>query len=265
MNEKNNKLEIKQFSFWSILLPWAAAALPMGILGWIVAPFLSRNATNPGIVRIGMLSVGLIWQCLLTLLLLRKQEGKLTWSILKRRLWLLKPSSIRTREEKGLLFIWVIPLLLITALYEMKAAPAINHYWTSIFPFLKEPASFSLSSYLESANGKAQLIGAWGTFFLFIVNALFNTFIGEELFFRGMLLPRMNGVFGKFDWAANGLLFGLYHLHQPWGILSGVVSGIFLYALPTKAFRSSWFGIILHSGQSVFFAFIILSFVLGIA
>jgi membrane protease YdiL (CAAX protease family) len=40
------------------------------------------------------------------------------------------------------------------------------------------------------------------------VLAVFNTVLGEELLFRGLLLPRMNGVFGERDWLANGVLFG---------------------------------------------------------
>jgi hypothetical protein len=40
--------------------------------------------------------------------------------------------------------------------------------------------------------------------------------LGEELLFRGYLLPRMNGVFGRRDWLANGVLFAAYHLHVPW-------------------------------------------------
>ena len=28
----------------------------------------------------------------------------------------------------------------------------------------------------------------------------------------------MNGVFGRGDWVANGLLFAGYHLHVPWAI-----------------------------------------------
>ena len=48
---------------------------------------------------------------------------------------------------------------------------------------------------------------------------------------------------------ANGVLFGFYHLHQPWGIPGSVVSG--LYAFPTWRFRSTWMGVIVHSAQSV--------------
>jgi len=67
---------------------------------------------------------------------------------------------------------------------------------------------------------RAQWIGNWGFLGLFLRSAVFNTFLGEEFIFRGVLMPKMEGVFGKWDWVANGILFCLYHLHQPWGILA---------------------------------------------
>ena len=75
----------------------------------------------------------------------------------------------------------------------------------------------------------------------------------------------MHGVFGKWDWVANGVLFGLYHLHQPWSILASIIDGVFLFAFPARRFRSTWMAIILHSLQSVFFLFLILGLVLGLA
>jgi membrane protease YdiL (CAAX protease family) len=161
--------------------------------------------------------------------------------------------------------LWIIPLIAITALFETKGAPKVQEWWTRLLPFLSEPQGYSLGGYLGSAAGKAQMVGSWGVFVLLIVNALFNTFIGEELLFRGLLLPRMEGTFGAWAWVANGVLLGLYHIHQPWGIVGGIITGTLLFALPTKLFKSSWFGIVLHSGQSVFFAFILLGMVLGLA
>ena len=32
---------------------------------------------------------------------------------------------------------------------------------------------------------------------------IFNYILGEELLFRGVLLPRMNGGIGRWDWVAN--------------------------------------------------------------
>ena len=74
----------------------------------------------------------------------------------------------------------------------------------------------------------------------------------------------MEGVFGSWSWVANGVLFGFFHLHQPWGILGSVIAGL-LYTFPTWRFRSTWMSIIIHSAQSVFFAFLVLGVVLGLA
>ena len=108
-------------------------------------------------------------------------------------------------------------------------------------------------------------MGAWGVLAVFAVNAVFNTVLGEELLFRGVLLPKMQGVFGRWDWLANGVLFGLYHLHQPWVMLASMGRGALLYALPAKRFHSTWMSVIVHSAQSVYFLFLILGLVLGLA
>ncbi|MBC7995876.1 MAG: CPBP family intramembrane metalloprotease [Rhizobacter sp.] len=74
----------------------------------------------------------------------------------------------------------------------------------------------------------------------------FNTVLGEELLFRGLLLPRMNRAFGKTDWSVNGVLFALYHLHMPWVIPAAVLDSLW-FAWPSKYYRSTWIGIVVHS------------------
>jgi hypothetical protein len=75
-----------------------------------------------------------------------------------------------------------------------------------------------LGAFLGTHAGQASMHGAWGWYGVLLVCFLFNTVLGEELLFRGFLLPRMNGAFGRRDWVANGLLFPAYHLHVPWVI-----------------------------------------------
>ena len=97
---------------------------------------------------------------------------------------------------------------------------------------------------------------------MIVALAVFNTVLGEELLFRGLLLPRMRAVFGKGDWVVNGVLFTLYHLHMPWVMPTTFVDGIFLDAYATRRFQSAWMGIILHSVQSVFVVAVVLALVL---
>jgi hypothetical protein len=74
----------------------------------------------------------------------------------------------------------------------------------------------------------------------------------------------MEGVFGRWTWLANGVLFGAYHVHQPWSMLANAVSGAVFLAFPSWRFRSTWMGVVVHSVQSVYFAFVILGVVLGL-
>lgn len=71
----------------------------------------------------------------------------------------------------------------------------------------------------------------------------------------------MRAAFGRADWVANGLLFGLYHLHLPWAIPGSMAAGL-MFAYPTRRLRSAWLGIVIHSTQSVFLSVLVLLLVL---
>src|SRR5690242_13726011 len=73
----NGMALIPQYNLSKILLVWAAAAIPMGILGWLVAPALAQTTQSPALVRLAVLTVGLGWQFLLVLILLYQETGTL--------------------------------------------------------------------------------------------------------------------------------------------------------------------------------------------
>jgi membrane protease YdiL (CAAX protease family) len=129
-----------------------------------------------------------------------------------------------------------------------------------LLPALPIPAGRDFATFLESGTGQAFFHGSWGWFALVVVMGLFNTVLGEELLFRGFLLPRMRGRFGRADWLANGVLFALYHVHVPWVIPMTLLDSICL-ALPTRRYRSAWMGIAVHSTQTVFISLAVLGVV----
>jgi membrane protease YdiL (CAAX protease family) len=114
--------------------------------------------------------------------------------------------------------------------------------------------------FLGSDSGQALLSGNWVWFAIIVLLQIFNTVLGEELLFRGLLLPRMNGRFGRWDWVANGVLFALYRLHVPWVIPQALLD-TFILAYPSKHYRSALIGIIVHSAQSVVFTALTLAVV----
>jgi uncharacterized protein len=259
----------EQYSLGRILGIWALAAVPMGILSWIIFPAVSPDFNSDplgaGVTRFVLLLIGLIWLFVLSMIIVRQEEGDLRWATVKRRLRLNTPRDPKTGETRRKLWLWVIPFLIGIIVWELALTSYVDRLWVSLFPFFAEPPGYSLGAVFESQEMLDRLAGAWWFFALFVVNAIFNTILGEEFLFRGVLLPRMEGVFGRWNWVANGVLFGFYHLHQPWGISGSVVSGVFLYAFPSWRFRSTWMGVIVHSAQSAYFAFLILGVVLGLA
>jgi membrane protease YdiL (CAAX protease family) len=258
----------EQYSLAKILGIWALAAAPMGILGWIVFPLVAPDfESDPlafGVTRVALLTLGLIWLFVLSIIIVRQEEGDLRWTTVKRRLRLNAPREPSTGQPRPRLWLWVVPFLVAVVVVEVVLRSPIENVWVSIFPFFKEPAAYRFDAIFESQEILARLEGAWWFFALFVIYAVFNTFLGEEFLFRGVLLPKMEGVFGGGSWVANSILFAFYHVHQPSGILDSVITGL-LYTYPAYRYRSTWMSIILHSAQSVFFAFLVLGVVLGLA
>jgi len=131
-----------------------------------------------------------------------------------------------------------------------------------VLPGIPAPSPRGLAEFLDTDSAESLFAGAWGWFAVIVVFAAFNTVLGEELLFRGLLLPRMRGVFGRYDWVANGVLFACYHLHTPWVIPTALIN-IFAISYPSRRFESAWMGILVHSSQSIGLIAIVLALVLS--
>jgi membrane protease YdiL (CAAX protease family) len=197
-----------------------------------------------------LLTLGLIWQFVLVLLLVHRERGSLRWAVLKDALWLHSPRSPTTGRVGGRLWLVLVPALLIFTA-------------EGFFPYPFSPATgHDFAAFVGSEAGAAFMSDNWVWFAIIVVLSVFNTILGEELLFRGLLLPRMRGAFGRFDWVANGFLFALYHLHMPWVIPATLVGDTFALSYPSRRYRSALIGIIVHSSQSVLVLVLLLTLVL---
>jgi membrane protease YdiL (CAAX protease family) len=152
-----------------------------------------------------------------------------------------------------------IPVILYAAFFEQSGLfDWIGHGIVRLFPALAAPPYMDIQSLMVP-----KFRGAWYLLGITAVSSLFNYLLGEELFFRGILLPRMNGAFGKWDWAVNGLLFAGYHLHKIEEIPLFMIGSLF-YSYLNKRYRSFYPGLIIHGVEAIpLFLFVIL-FVGGI-
>lgn len=239
-----------QYSLTKIMTIWAVVSLPMLILVFFGAPFLAPYTNVHPFLLIWYAGiVGMAWQFVVSMWILHQELEQFTLSAIKERIWLIKPSAPSTGKKSYKLFWWLIPSMVFIVFFELSpVGDYLDQILLSIFPSLKDLNGTDIESLFVP-----ELMGAWWLMWVAVLNNIFNYFLGEELLFRGILLPKMRGVFGKWDWVANAALFGLYHLDRPQSILKIAISALGL-TWASRRFKSNWFAIILH-GVEMFFVF----------
>lgn len=251
--EADRYAAVTQYSLRQVLGLWAAAVVPMSVLAWVVAPWLADRlgGTEPlGGALLICLNAGLIWIVVLTFLMVRREQGSLDWPHVRDALWLRSPKDPKTRRIGGKVWWWLLPFSVLAV--ALEALP--------INPTGPLPRDFP--NFISATHRAEQFFhGAWGWFALAVLVALLAP-IAEELFFRGLLLPRMRSVFGRGDWVANGAMFTAYHLHEPWVMPTTLLTGVFTQAYPAKRFQSIWVSVFTHTLPSFLMIGIFLSLVL---
>ena len=214
-----------QYSLAKILFIWFVAALPMPFLAFLVGPALAPViGMKVELVRWMSIIVGLIWLFVISMFVLRSELGTVRWFVIRKRMWYQKPRNPKTGEATLKPLWWVLPAVIISGVIKATPVGAVLQDAVLIaLPFLR-PWVMRGQELISP-----EFAGQWWLLGVFLVSALFNYFLGEEFLFRGVLLPKMKGVFGRWDWFMNVVLFSFWHWHQPWDFLSAiVVSSIFL-------------------------------------
>src|SRR5215216_4832717 len=117
--------EKNQYNLWQILTIWLAGSALMWIMGWVIYPAVSRNlpVVEAGLLRMKLLTVGLVWQFVLSMIILYLEEGNLRLATIRRRFWLATPISPKSGEKDNRRWWMLIPFLLLVILLEFAAAP----------------------------------------------------------------------------------------------------------------------------------------------
>ncbi len=238
----------KQYSLTKILAIWASVTVPMGLILFVITPYLiPRVNIEPSILYLVLITLGLVWQGIVAYVVLRKEVVPFTWINLKTRLWLHTPVSPKTGKPSKRLYFLTIPIIAFIFLWDdFGAFEFLNKIWTNIFPFFEKPESYGVLQDMGEL-----VVGQWWILGVILVLIVFNYILGEELIFRGILLPKMNGVFGKYDWIANGILFALYHVHTIWQLPSQILFRDWIYSWAAKRYKSYWVSAIIHGFDAI--------------
>lgn len=231
--QEGTTLEITQYNLWMILLMFIWPAAWFMFLIHVVVPLFWTPEPGEFLPTWIFLTVAILGngaELVVALVLLRREGYPLTLRGLRERARLRWPKG----WKKWLLAIGVIVLAFALS---MLLGP-INKTVASIPGFIPPewwPPISNPNVEITSVEGMfpdVTLAGNWIFFIImfFVYGGIFNI-IGEELYYRSFLLPKMRGVFGSWDWVANGVLFTLKHIYQRWvfiGILPGALAFAFL-------------------------------------
>ena len=88
------------------------------------------------------------------------------------------------------------------------------------------------------------LAGQWWVFMFLLTSLVIATF-GEELWWRGIILPRQELTHGKGTWIIHGLLWTLFHIFTPWNLIT-LLPGCLALAYVAQRLKNTWPGIIAH-------------------
>ena len=194
------------------------------------------------------------------MILLFRELGTLRGSVIRKRMRYQTPIDPKTGEPNLKLLWWALPAVLINGFVAFSPIDTIlDKFFFSVFPFL-EPVAVSGRAEL----GSPEFVGKWWVMGVVLITLLLNYFIGEEWLFRGTLLPKMEGVFGRWAWLANVVLFATWHWHQPWDWI-GIMLSFSLAIWASQRFKCNWIMFITHGADGVFLFLLSLSVVTGLA
>lgn len=89
--------------------------------------------------------------------------------------------------------------------------------------------------------GRYWIFVAWLPFWLLNI-------LGEEILWRGVVLPRQEQAFGARAWAVNGAGWLLFHIAFGWRFVLMLIPICFILPWVAQRRRSSWPGVLIHAG-----------------
>ena len=223
------RVEVTQFGVGAILLMFAWPAAWYTLLIYVIGRhFIPAGGTTPTWLRLLVMVLGPGAELVAGLILLRREGYRLTPGAVRAR--------IRLRWPKGWKAWGLAAVVLVLGMSISMAMGPANRALASV-PGFAPPAWWGAASNpTVKVTGAADVfpgIGLTGNYAfvaLYLTIGFVFNIVGEEIYYRGYLLPRMRGVFGRWDWVANGVLFTLKHIYQRWsfpGILIGGLSFAF--------------------------------------
>ena len=227
MINKNVKLkEMGLVPSFTIFIP--AALLLFSITGYVI-PCLSKMTGQETVFTWFIAAgLGIFLPLIITAIIILKSEG----CRLSKETWI---QRMRFGRIDGKAILWSMGGLILAFILGGSVMKGLELFMGA---FDHSPAFMSFE---PLSKGRYWLLAVW--FPYWILNIL-----GEEILWRGVMLPRQEISFGKCAWIIHGSGWALFHLAFGWQLLITVIPLIYIQSYVVQKTKNSWTGVIMHAG-----------------
>jgi len=257
---QHNQHTLQPLRPWQSIVLTAAPALVAYFAMWTLAPSVKAAIGQPFLVGYLISWVGSEAVIFLAALVAYPVErGIPGWKGMLERYRLQTPT-------RGDLAWALITVVVMVATY--FALSSTSHWLAQFRAFSPHPAfpaelrPGAEQTIVPGVFMEMQLRGAWWVVIVYLVGWVLNI-AGEELWFRGFMLPRQEVAHGKRAWLVNGVCFTLFHIMWKWNLIALLPGSLFL-SYATQRRRNTWIGILAHGSLNLTTAIAIAAGVAGI-
>lgn len=242
MHNSNSKPMSIQMALFYFGIPAVVAVL----IVYVVMPLLSARGVpiffNYSLVYATVPMLGLI---VASLIAYRREGNVMSWSEFTNR--------FRLNKMDGKSWLWAIGLTLFMVL--SAGLLSFTSRWLASFSFLAPPDYWPAELKPTAPAGPTSgalptefmglpLAGNWWILVVLLISLVIATF-GEELWWRGYILPRQELAHGNRTWLVHGLLWTAFHLFAPWNLLA-ILPGCLALSFVAQRLKNTWPAVIAH-------------------
>jgi len=192
-------------------------------------PYLSRiTGVEPIVFWFIVVGLGIFLPMIIVAVIILKTEGKnINYSTWRERL------RFKNMEKSD--WLWSLFVIIIVGVFSFAIIQLAELFGFGI------DTHPSFMSFEPLTPERYWILAVWLPYWILNI-------MGEEVLWRGVLLPRQEYSLGKFTWMYHGLLWGIFHLAFGWQLLLTLLPILFLLPYIVQKKKNSWIGVVIHAG-----------------
>lgn len=224
-----DKINLRGIGLFGSLIVFGTASIILILETEFLIPYLSRiTGWETVIFWFIVAGLGLFLPLLIAAFIIVKKEGH----HFNKRLWI---DRLRFKKMTRTHWIWSMASILVIGI---SSALTIEILKMLVGSVNIKPIFLSFEPLTKD---RYWLLAIWFPYWLLNI-------MGEEIFWRGTILPRQEIVFGKFTWLLHGFLWWIFHLGFGWQLIVTLLPHLFIQSYVVQRLKNTWVGVIIHAG-----------------